>query len=148
VKELRLFVIVGTLMLTLLGITLAQTEQAELKSQTLCPVMGEKINKEIYVDHNGERYYFCCKGCVEKFKADPETYIKKMKEKGETPEKLALCDKCGEVKGSASCCKAGAEVCTKCGKHKGSPGCCATACAKTCKPGCPMAKAAAGGDTK
>ena len=27
--------------------------------QTTCPVMGNKINKDIYVDHQGTRVYFC-----------------------------------------------------------------------------------------
>ncbi len=36
----------------------------------------------------------------------------------------ALCGKCGQVKGSDSCCKADAEKCGACGLVKGSPGCC------------------------
>ena len=35
-----------------------------------------------------------------------------------------LCDKCGQEKGSAACCKPDAEKCAMCGKDKGSPGCC------------------------
>jgi len=35
-----------------------------------------------------------------------------------------LCCKCGQIKGSALCCKPGAKKCSKCGLHKGSPGCC------------------------
>jgi hypothetical protein len=38
-------------------------------------------------------------------------------------EKAAVCEKCGEVKGSESCCKAGVANCPACGKHAGSPGC-------------------------
>jgi len=41
-----------------------------------------------------------------------------------TPGKCVLCCKCGQVKGSDLCCKAGAEKCAMCGLHKGSPGCC------------------------
>ena len=36
----------------------------------------------------------------------------------------ALCTKCGQIKGTDVCCKAGAEKCAKCGLDKGSPGCC------------------------
>ena len=44
---------------------------------------------------------------------------------GPTPSgKCLLCCKCGQIKGSDLCCKAGAEKCSKCGLHKGSPGCC------------------------
>ena len=37
---------------------------------------------------------------------------------------IRLCIKCGQAKGSASCCKPNAEECAKCGLAKGSPGCC------------------------
>ena len=68
-----------------------------------------------------------------------------------------LCGKCGQVKGSALCCKPGQTMCEKCGLVKDSPGCCrikkgddVTLCGKCgevkgsekcCKPGaekCPM----------
>ncbi len=55
------------------------------KLQTSCPVMGGKINKDLYVDHEGKRVYVCCKGCVGAVKNDPEKYIKKLAEKGEVP---------------------------------------------------------------
>lgn len=38
---------------------------------------------------------------------------------------IVLCGKCGQVKGSAACCKPGAQACAGCGLQKGSPGCCA-----------------------
>ena len=47
----------------------------EAIEQTTCPVMGGKINKDIYTEYNGKKVYFCCAGCVEKFKEDPEQYI-------------------------------------------------------------------------
>jgi uncharacterized membrane protein len=41
----------------------------------LCPVMvGEKVDPEIYVDHEGKRVWLCCDVCVEDFQADPEKY--------------------------------------------------------------------------
>ena len=52
------------------------------KSQTLCPVNGDPINKEVYVDYKRWRVYFCCKACVPKFEADPDTYMKKMFQEG------------------------------------------------------------------
>ncbi|MFO7890047.1 MAG: YHS domain-containing protein [bacterium] len=52
------------------------------ENQENCPVMGNKINKEIYTDYQGKRVYFCCSGCVETFKKDPEKYMKKMKDAG------------------------------------------------------------------
>jgi len=39
-------------------------------------------------------------------------------------ESATLCGKCGEMKGSETCCAEGAEVCSECDLHKGSTGCC------------------------
>jgi YHS domain-containing protein len=55
------------------------------KLQTTCPVMGGKINKELYVDHDGKRVYVCCKGCISAVQKDPEKYIKKLAGKGQVP---------------------------------------------------------------
>jgi Cu+-exporting ATPase len=42
------------------------------------PVCGMNVNpttaKHVH-DHDGKNYYFCCAGCVEKFKADPAKYL-------------------------------------------------------------------------
>ena len=46
--------------------------------QTTCPVMGAPINKELFVEYKGKKVYFCCPGCEEKFKAEPEKYIAKL----------------------------------------------------------------------
>lgn len=56
--------------------------------QAACPVLGGKINKNIYADYQGQRVYFCCPGCPEAFKKNPEAYLKKMREQGVTPEKI------------------------------------------------------------
>ncbi len=39
-------------------------------------------------------------------------------------EKVMLCGKCGQIKGTDVCCKADAQKCSKCGLAKGAPGCC------------------------
>ena len=54
------------------------------KIQTECPIMGGKINKDIFVDYEGKRVYFCCAGCEESFKKDAPKYIKQMEGKGIT----------------------------------------------------------------
>jgi len=41
-----------------------------------CPVMGDSIDPQYFVDHEGKRYYLCCASCVPKFKKDPERFIK------------------------------------------------------------------------
>src|SRR4030065_2396699 len=38
--------------------------------QTLCPVMdGNKIDKNVFVEHKGKKVYFCCPECKAKFLA-------------------------------------------------------------------------------
>ncbi len=55
--------------------------------ESVCPVLGNKINKNIYTDYQGQRIYFCCPGCIAVFKKNPEAYLKKMREQGVAPEK-------------------------------------------------------------
>ena len=54
------------------------TQPAEI-TQTVCPVMGGAINKDIYTDHNGKRVYFCCQGCIAEFTKNPAKYLAKLK---------------------------------------------------------------------
>ena len=44
--------------------------------QTLCPVMGNTIDKIYYADYKGKRIYFCCPACIEPFNKEPEKYMK------------------------------------------------------------------------
>ena len=60
---------------------------AQGQPQTKCPVLGGNIDKNNYVDYKGQRIYFCCKGCDEEFKKNPEKCLEKMKSQGVTPEK-------------------------------------------------------------
>jgi YHS domain-containing protein len=46
--------------------------------QKTCPIMGNPINKEVYVEYKGKKVYFCCPGCEPKFEADPEKYVAKL----------------------------------------------------------------------
>lgn len=45
---------------------------------TRCPVSGKTFavsDKSPKVELEGKTYYMCCKGCVDKFKAEPEKYL-------------------------------------------------------------------------
>jgi YHS domain-containing protein len=53
-------------------------ETAAPGEQTLCPVTGDKIDKNIFVEYKGKKVYFCCKMCVAPFNKDPEKYISKL----------------------------------------------------------------------
>jgi YHS domain-containing protein len=46
--------------------------------QESCPVMGGPINKAIFVEYEGKKVYFCCKGCETEFNKDPEKYVAKL----------------------------------------------------------------------
>ncbi|MHC5077094.1 MAG: hypothetical protein ACYTFM_11800 [Planctomycetota bacterium] len=59
--------------LLVVGCGLTKGNVVEPKPQATCPVMGDKIaclilDKDIYMDYEGNRIYFCSKGCLEKFK--------------------------------------------------------------------------------
>ena len=66
----------------------AATGFAAENYQEKCPIMGYRINKNVYADHNRNRVYFCCASCIDKFKKDPEGYLKKMKEAGVVPDEV------------------------------------------------------------
>ncbi len=65
--------------------TMEQPAQVQGR-QTVCPVMGGEINKDLYVDHDGKRIYVCCQGCIEQVRKDPEKYIQKLEADGVTLE--------------------------------------------------------------
>ena len=54
--------------------------------QETCPVMGGPINPDIFVEYKGQKVYFCCKGCDQKFREDPEKYIAKLPQFQESPQ--------------------------------------------------------------
>jgi len=54
------------------------TQVAQTGEQTVCPVMGGAIDKDIFVEYQGKKVYFCCKSCLDTFKANPEKYISKL----------------------------------------------------------------------
>lgn len=56
------------------------------KAQTMCPVLGNPISKDVFVDYQGQRIYFCCADCIGKFKSSPDTYMKKLVDQGVTIE--------------------------------------------------------------
>lgn len=58
------------------------------KEQATCPVTGEKIDKSVYVDYEGQRVYFCCGACKGAFAKSPGKYIKQMEMEGVQPEKV------------------------------------------------------------
>lgn len=62
------------------------------KPQTVCPVMGGAINKEIFADYQGKRVYFCCKSCMPVFEESPERFIEQLESTGIILEKVPAPD--------------------------------------------------------
>jgi YHS domain-containing protein len=50
-----------------------EAAKAEMK-QTLCPVSGAPINRDIFAEYQGQRVYFCCEEHKKMFTRDPEKY--------------------------------------------------------------------------
>lgn len=46
--------------------------------QKLCPVMGGVIDRSVFTEYQGKKVYFCCPGCIDMFKAEPEKYLDKL----------------------------------------------------------------------
>ncbi len=92
----RLFVIASLFLLVAGGVTLAGAG----KAQSSCPVSGKAINKAVFVDHQGQRVYFCCQGCPAAFKADPEKYYAQFEKDGVELENIqTACPVSGEKLG-------------------------------------------------
>jgi YHS domain-containing protein len=85
-RKIKLMALLGlTLGLLTFGWNMAGIGHAA--DQTKCPVLGNKIDRNVFVDYQGKRIYFCCAGCIDKFNKDPEGYLKKMEAQGVTPAK-------------------------------------------------------------
>jgi YHS domain-containing protein len=54
------------------------SQKIQTIEQTTCPVMGNPINKDIFVEYKGKKVYFCCPECKAKFEKEPEKYIAKL----------------------------------------------------------------------
>ena len=55
----------------------AETMAASVE-QAVCPVTGQKIDKNIFVEYKGKKVYFCCADCKAVFEKEPEKYIAKL----------------------------------------------------------------------
>jgi YHS domain. len=49
---------------------MSKEEREAIKANTICPVSGEKVSKDKFVEYEGRKVYFCCDGCKEKYKKD------------------------------------------------------------------------------
>ena len=75
-------IVVGLLGVLLVAVRVVAADADAPKKQTVCPVMGGKINTNLFVDAEGKRIYVCCPGCLPDLKQDPSKYIKKLEAQG------------------------------------------------------------------
>ncbi|MBK8726128.1 MAG: hypothetical protein IPL96_08720 [Holophagaceae bacterium] len=65
-------------LLLLAALTAAPADTPEPPTNTLCPVMGLKVDaKGPIAVVDGRAYRMCCGGCDKKLKADPAKYLAK-----------------------------------------------------------------------
>jgi YHS domain-containing protein len=53
-------------------------------TQTHCPVGGGEVVHQVFIDHQGQRIYFCCPGCEGAYQKDPEKHLAKIAAQGQT----------------------------------------------------------------
>ncbi len=87
-KNVKMLNLVLTIALLVIGCAHGKAGLVESRPQTTCPVMGGKINKEVYADYEDKRVHFCCKGCIAEFQKDPAKYIKKLEDEGVSLEEV------------------------------------------------------------
>lgn len=94
ITKLAALLAVALAMVTVVGCKKSSTSSGtEGIEQTTCPVMnGNPINKNVFVEYQGKKVYFCCPECKAKFNADPEKYLDKLpqfKDQAESMQKQA-----------------------------------------------------------
>ena len=62
---------------------MSKAKKGEVINKT-CPVMGGKVSKDTQYKavHKGKTIGFCCAGCVDAFKANPDKYLKNIEKEG------------------------------------------------------------------
>ncbi len=80
----------------------APADAAAASDTVTCPVLGTKGDKSkmIPYEYQDKTYYFCCQPCVDKFKQDPEKYLKE----GTQAAISAACPVSGRAKPADAIC--------------------------------------------
>jgi Cu+-exporting ATPase len=115
--------------------------QPPAASVTRDPVCGMNVNpatSKHVVEHEGKKYYFCCAGCVEKFKAAPQSYLSKAVSIAPAPHVHPQAEiRKAEVRDSKADVRS--YVCPMCPEvHESRPGACPS-CGMALEPDTPLA---------
>jgi YHS domain-containing protein len=84
ITNVALIAVAGMLAASAVPAEEQEQERAALKPQTVCPVMGGKINRTQFADVKGKRIYVCCPGCIRAIESQPDKYIEKLESRGVT----------------------------------------------------------------
>ncbi len=57
------------------GGTLSAAAAAARQKDPVCGMDVDPASAKYHLDYSGKTYYFCCGGCLEKFRANPERYL-------------------------------------------------------------------------
>jgi len=89
-KRIALIACVWVFFFGTVGLSYSQEEEKNVTTQVtaqkvevgniICPVSSEKIDSatKVTYEYKGKIYNFCCPGCIDEFKKEPEKYIKKI----------------------------------------------------------------------
>lgn len=59
------------------GLTAAEKDGGEKEFKATCPVAGKPAIETSFVEENGKKIYFCCKGCPKAYAKEPEKFANK-----------------------------------------------------------------------
>ena len=49
---------------------MSKEERDAIRANPTCPISGEKVSKDKFVEYEGRKVYFCCDGCKDKYIKD------------------------------------------------------------------------------
>ena len=108
------------LMMSLSSAALAQGEKGKFVAKgdgiETCPVTGEPISKSVSAELKGRTIYFCCEDCLDKAKANPDSYVKPTAEeqkkavKGSAKESASSKEFLGKGDGITTCPVTGSAI--------------------------------------
>src|ERR1035437_4977148 len=52
------------------------TQPTSVEKDPVCGMTVDPARAKATQEHSGKKYYFCCAGCMEKFRAEPGKYLK------------------------------------------------------------------------
>jgi len=102
---MRRFTLIGAVIALLIGLSTSFAladggDKATEKPVTnkMCPYMAEPTNAKYRAEYKGQYVYFCCAGCVDMFKTDPDAAIAKLSDEDKAAiQKNTKCPISGET---------------------------------------------------